>query len=141
MLNEPNADELNVDVANSGSSGGGTGGTGGTGGGGGGGGVTAPTGAAAGERPSDATLYLTQQDRDAIERVRHPTINSGLSSHQVLEWILIWNIYFLLQLAQRLRIPRAFGVASLLCVWKEWEFSRQFFVIVKFGWLTNSRCK
>lgn len=81
MLNEPNADELNVDVANSGSSGGGTGGTGG----GGGGGVTAPTGAAAGERPSDATLYLTQQDRDAIERVRHPTINSGLSLHQVLE--------------------------------------------------------
>lgn len=66
MLNEPNADELNVDVANSGS-----------GGGGGGGGGAAPTGAAAaaaaaaaaGERPSDGTLYLTPQDRDAIERV------------------------------------------------------------------------
>lgn len=65
MLNEPNADELNVDVANSGSVGGG------------GGGGAAPTGAAAaaaaaaaaGERPSDATLYLTPQDRDAIERV------------------------------------------------------------------------
>lgn len=54
MLNEPNADELNVDVANSG---------------GGGGGLAAPTGAVAGEqRPSDA-LVLTPQDRDAIERV------------------------------------------------------------------------
>lgn len=64
MLNEPNADEsLNVDVANSGSGGGGGGG------GTGGGGVVAPTGAAAGDRPSDATLYLTPQDRDAIERV------------------------------------------------------------------------
>lgn len=52
MLNEPNADELNVDVANSGSGGG-----------------AAPTGAAAGERPSDATLFLSPQDRDAIERV------------------------------------------------------------------------
>lgn len=66
MLNEPNADELNVDVANSGTGGGGGGG-GGIGGGGGG---AAPTGAAAaGDRPADATLYLTQQDRDAIERV------------------------------------------------------------------------
>lgn len=64
MLNEPNADELNVDVANPGSGGGGGVGSGG------GGGVAAPTGAAAGERPTDATLYLTQQDRDAIERVR-----------------------------------------------------------------------
>lgn len=59
MLNEPNADELNVDVANSGSGGGG----------GGGGGLAAPIGAAAGERPTDATLVLTAQDRDAIERV------------------------------------------------------------------------
>lgn len=59
MLNEPNADELNVDVANSGS-GGGTVGSGGT---------AAPTGAVAGDRPSDATLVLTAQDRDAIERV------------------------------------------------------------------------
>lgn len=66
MLNEPNADELNVDVANSGSDRSV-------------GSVAAPTGAAAaaaaaaGDRPSDATLYLTQQDRDAIERVRLST--------------------------------------------------------------------
>lgn len=67
MLNEPNADELNVDVANSGSGGGG----------GGGGGLVAPT-AGAGERPSDAaTLVLTAQDRDAIERVKF----SAPSSH------------------------------------------------------------
>lgn len=53
MLNEPNADELNVEVANSG-----------------GGGGAAPTGAAAaGERQTETTLYLTAQDRDAIERV------------------------------------------------------------------------
>lgn len=61
MLNEPNADELNVDVANSGSGGGG--------GGGGAAPAAAAAAAAAGERPSDATLYLTPQDRDAIERV------------------------------------------------------------------------
>lgn len=64
MLNEPNADELNVDVATSG-----TGSGGGGGGGGVGGAVPAGGGAAAGDRPADATLYLTQQDRDAIERV------------------------------------------------------------------------
>lgn len=60
MLNEPNADELNVDVATSG---------GGGGGGGVGGGAAPAGGVAAGDRPADATLYLTQQDRDAIERV------------------------------------------------------------------------
>lgn len=64
MLNEPNADELNVDVANSG------------GGGGGGGGLAAPTGAAAGERPADATLVLTAQDRDAIERVKYNLLST-----------------------------------------------------------------
>lgn len=52
MLNEPNADEPNVEASS-------------------GGDVAAPTGgAAAGDRSSsDATLYLTPQDRDAIERV------------------------------------------------------------------------
>lgn len=74
MLNEPNADELNVDVANSGSGGGG--------GGGGSGGGAAPTGAAAaGDRPADATLYLTQQDRDAIERLKQ----LGFPEHLVLQ--------------------------------------------------------
>lgn len=54
MLNEPNADEPNVE-ASSGAD------------------VAAPAaggGAVAADRPSsDATLYLTPQDRDAIERV------------------------------------------------------------------------
>ncbi|XP_055317255.1 UV excision repair protein RAD23 homolog A [Sitodiplosis mosellana] len=72
MLNEPNADELNVDVANSG---------GGGGGGVGAGGLAAPTGAAAGERPSDATLVLTAQDRDAIERLK----GLGFPEHLVLQ--------------------------------------------------------
>lgn len=59
MLNEPNADELNVEVSNSG-----------------GRAQSAATAGnagvpAAGDRSSsDATLYLTPQDHDAIERVR-----------------------------------------------------------------------
>lgn len=77
MLNEPNADELNVDVANPGSGGGGGGGSGG----GGAAPAAAAAAAAAGERPSDATLFLTQQDRDAIERVRIQEPNSFLTTH------------------------------------------------------------
>lgn len=54
MLNEPNADEPNVEASS-------------------GGDIAAPAaggGAVAADRPSsDATLYLTPQDRDAIERV------------------------------------------------------------------------
>lgn len=54
MLNEPNADEPNVEASS-------------------GGDVATPAaggGAVATDRPSsDATLYLTPQDRDAIERV------------------------------------------------------------------------
>lgn len=78
MLNEPNADELNVDVANSG------------GGGGGVAGLAAPTGAAAGERPADATLVLTAQDRDAIERVRRPQNTLFYFKPQLVFEILIF---------------------------------------------------
>lgn len=89
MLNEPNADELNVDVANSGSGGGGGGGTGG----GGSVGLAAPTGAAAGERPADATLVLTAQDRDAIERVRFIFEAEKILPHKSL--LIQIKIYFL----------------------------------------------
>lgn len=75
MLNEPNAEEL------SGNTGGNAGGNAGGGsGGGGGGGVAAPaTGA---DRPAaEAALYLTTQDRDAIERLK----GLGFPEHLVLQ--------------------------------------------------------
>lgn len=59
MLNEPNADELNVEIANSGAPP-----AAGGGGGGGGGGVDRP--AVDDDTPR---ITLTPQDRDAIERV------------------------------------------------------------------------
>lgn len=78
MLNEPSTDELNVDVANSGA-------PQAVGGGGGNVGLDRPA-----LDDDTATITMTPQDRDAIERVK---LQLSLCTYKLVEKKNIFNLF------------------------------------------------
>lgn len=88
-------------------------------------------GAGGAHEPSlSATIPLTPQDRQAIERVSS-RVNSGCGPNHSRFSILIFVSNFFS--ASRSRFSRTFGFASLFRMREKREFSGQFLVIPKHG--------
>lgn len=100
MLNEPNADELNVSSAAPAAAAAATGGAG------------TPASADRSSSGGDATLYLTPQDHDAIERVSNMHKTKMLVKQKLYKFCIFPSLIS----AQRFRISGTFGVTSLFRV-------------------------